>query len=564
MSAMRTPEQPAATICWFRQNYDHGKTTPEFEVWTTNLWLSLLHLQTISVTRSNKYSVQEIQLEKVAIIHCSFSRSYLYRYRYCRGIQKRYLRCAVTMNGFSFLIQSTVIATLFLDANAFVVNNHHLHVHHHHSTLQVFPKLSKPQQLPTTTGVSPLVRFSSITAASDAHDNDSNDSDRATTVTGTGTATITNEIFNLVKSIVGAGVLSLPYGIATYGNAPSAILPAIALIAIFGLLSGYGFGLIGRVCALTKSTSYKTAWETSISPSTSYIPAVAVTFKTICATLAYSMILGDTFYSLLGSIGITHLSKTMVLSTVTATVLLPLCLLKNLSSLAPFSLLGSLGMVYTAIAMFIRYVGPTYKLSSSAAAAGMYLTDLPIHLQPKFGTIGAMGVLTPVTSILLGMLSTSYMAHFNAPKFYNELYNNTVPRFMKVVASSFGISIALFTFIGSIGFLTFGSNASGFILNNYSTKDVLMSLSRVAVAVSLVGSYPLAFVGARDGLMDVLSIRNKSSNKILNTITVALLSAITAAALIIPDVSFVLAFAGYVNANLMTTTENFLVPEFTI
>lgn len=68
MSAMRTPEQPAATICWFRQNYDNGKTTPEFEVWTTNLWLSLLPLQTTSVTRSNKYSVQEIQLETVAII----------------------------------------------------------------------------------------------------------------------------------------------------------------------------------------------------------------------------------------------------------------------------------------------------------------------------------------------------------------------------------------------------------------------------------------------------------------------------------------------------------------
>ena len=422
----------------------------------------------------------------------------------------------------------------------------------HHSHLPNSRKMHTKVLFPVTPSIANTVRlYSSITSTS-SHTNDDDDdsvttsSTGTTTTIGTGTATVTNEIFNLVKSIVGAGVLSLPYGIATYGNAPSAILPAIGLITLFGILSGYGFGLIGRVCALTNTTSYKSAWETSISPSTSYIPAIAVTFKTMCAILAYSMILGDTFHSLLGSIGITHFSKTMVLSTVTATVLLPLCLLKNLSSLAPFSLLGSLGMVYTAIAMFIRYMGPTYKLGLSTGTAGMYIADLPKHLQPQFGNVGAMGVLTPVTSILLGMLSTSYMAHFNAPKFYNELSNNTIPRFMKVVASSFGISIALFTFIGSIGFLTFGSHASGFILNNYSTKDVLMSLSRVAVAVSLVGSYPLAFVGARDGLLDVLSIKNKSSNTVLNTITVGLLTAITAAALIIPDVSFVLAFAGYV------------------
>lgn len=63
-----------------------------------------------------------------------------------------------------------------------------------------------------------------------------------------GTASISNEIFNLVKGIVGAGVLSLPAGIAAFGDAPSAVLPALALIAVIGTLSAYGFSIIGRVC----------------------------------------------------------------------------------------------------------------------------------------------------------------------------------------------------------------------------------------------------------------------------------------------------------------------------
>ena len=78
---------------------------------------------------------------------------------------------------------------------------------------------------------------------------------------------------------------------------------------------------------------------------------------------------------------------------------------------------------------------------------------------------------------------------------------------------------------------------------SYSTRDGLMGFSRIAVAVSLVFSYPLAFVGARDGVLELFKVKNRSSG-VLNTLTVGMLSAITVAALLIPDVSFVLAFAG--------------------
>ncbi len=62
------------------------------------------------------------------------------------------------------------------------------------------------------------------------------------------------------------------------------------------------------------------------------------------------------------------------------------------------------------------------------------------------------------------------MAHFNAPKFYTELKNNTVKRYNILVSSSFAISIAIFTAIACAGFLTFGSASSGLILNNYANK----------------------------------------------------------------------------------------------
>jgi amino acid permease len=164
-------------------------------------------------------------------------------------------------------------------------------------------------------------------------------------------------------------------------------------------------------------------------------------------------------------------------------------------------------------------------------------------LRPAFGTAGAASALTPAAAILLGMLSTAYMAHFNAPKFYTELKNNTVPRYVTVVAASFAAAIAIFASIASLGFLTFGGHSAGLILNNYSTRDGLMGISRFAVALSLVFSYPLAFTGARDGVLDLFKIKNRSSGS-LNTLTVGLLSGITFLAAVTPDVSFVMALAG--------------------
>jgi len=92
--------------------------------------------------------------------------------------------------------------------------------------------------------------------------------------------------------------------------------------------------------------------------------------------------------------------------------------------------------------------------------------------------------------------------------------------------------------------------------HSYSTRDGLMGLSRIAVAASLVFSYPLAFVGARDGVLELFNVKNRSNN-VLNTLTVGMLSAITIAALLIPDVSFVLAFAGCVSMEWISFSKCF-------
>ena len=87
------------------------------------------------------------------------------------------------------------------------------------AALQVHPesRLSAPR---------PVLRATTLVAA-------------AAAVEDEGKAGLSASTANLVKSIVGSGVLSLPVGVAAFSSARTAILPAIALLAVAGAISGY-------------------------------------------------------------------------------------------------------------------------------------------------------------------------------------------------------------------------------------------------------------------------------------------------------------------------------------
>lgn len=114
--------------------------------------------------------------------------------------------------------------------------------------------------------------------------------------------------------------------------------------------------------------------------------------------------LGDTFNALFTTVGL-NVGRQASLIGLTVTVLLPLCLLKNLSSLAPFSLAGIAGMLYTAVAMAIRFFDGSYSNPESG-----FPLDVAKSLRPMIGDKGASAVFSSNAFILICMLSTAYMA----------------------------------------------------------------------------------------------------------------------------------------------------------
>ncbi len=87
------------------------------------------------------------------------------------------------------------------------------------------------------------------------------------------------------------------------------------------------------------------------------------------------------------------------------------------------------------------------------------------------------------------MIFGAFVAHYNAPRFYAELHDANMRRFRVVVGNAFGASTVLYILIMAFGYLTFGGNCDGYILNNYSVEDSQMTVSHFFISFSILFTY---------------------------------------------------------------------------
>lgn len=270
------------------------------------------------------------------------------------------------------------------------------------------------------------------------------------------------------------------------------LIPASVLILVLGALSAYSYHMIGRLSHLQGAKETKSigaAWESEIGASSSWLVTLSCLLTPLGAALTYSIILGDMISALGKSAGLTGLlvkRQTAILG-ISGAVLYPLCNLKSLAALAPISIVGVMGMMFTALFMVFRSLpGGAY----CTASGGSLLSTLGPALQPSFGVIGNNAYSSSIL-ILVSMAACSYLAHFSAQDFCDGLKEKSMKNFGILTALGFGITSLLNIVVMASGFCTFGGNCQGMILNNYSGKDIGATICRMIVTISLVGSYPI-------------------------------------------------------------------------
>jgi len=353
-------------------------------------------------------------------------------------------------------------------------------------------------------------------------------------------------VVNLVKNLVGSGMLSLSFALAAWCGSGSAMEPSVLLLVACGAMSTYGFALIGDCCDIAGEGSYQGAWSTSVSFQTRWIPGLACFGKVVFTEISYSMILGDCFSDILASTGafssLSHwYMRALTILTITLVFLLPLCSLKSLAPLAKFSFLGVLSNVYICFFIGLRYFDGSYL------RGGAWFQEAGV--QPTFTEPCSLSTLFSAKSLLLvSMLASAFMCHYNAPLFYEQLSpgkSSKLARFNMVAVIGFGISGTIFTMVMLGGFMTFGAPSPGFILNGYAPADRLAFIARVSVGLSVMMSYPLVFVNLRrqavelfGGQVEILERRQPV------VVTVSLLAIVTCVAVYLTNLGKVVALAG--------------------
>ena len=104
-----------------------------------------------------------------------------------------------------------------------------------------------------------------------------------------------------------------------------------------------------------------------------------------------------------------------------------------------------------------------------------------------------------------------------------ELKDNTVQSFSSTVVSSLRILAVFYIVMTSYGFLAFGSNSDGFIINNYSTQDKIASIRRSNISLAIILTYLLPFIGVCDGILYTFEVpmeRQTPKLKLLITTTI--------------------------------------------
>jgi solute carrier family 38 (sodium-coupled neutral amino acid transporter), member 11 len=291
-------------------------------------------------------------------------------------------------------------------------------------------------------------------------------------------------------------------------------------------------------------------WEIEVGENSSWIVSLATLTCCLGCALTYSIVLGDTFQSLALTAGFSGIWATRYTSilTISFLALYPLSRLQSLAALAPVSMVGVFGIVVTCIFMGSRYFGSAYRLPN-----GALLSTLAPTLLPSFQARTSQT--NPMSALILGSMSaTAFLSHFAAPDFLNLLKQGptTLRDYGRLTLQSFTgvalINIAILTF----GFLTFGGNSAGMVLNNYSNLDLGASVCRLLMAVSVIGGYPFLLRACNSSLVRLLWKHGEVTAPTSRRISATILAGLTGVSLLLKNAGLVVSFNGAVMGSAIT------------
>ncbi|XP_075840521.1 putative sodium-coupled neutral amino acid transporter 11 [Microtus pennsylvanicus] len=329
-------------------------------------------------------------------------------------------------------------------------------------------------------------------------------------------------VFNVVNSVIGSGIIGLPYSMNQAGF-PLGIL----LLFWVSYITDFSLILLIKGGALSGTDSYQSLVNQTFGfPGYLLLSALQFMYPFI-AMISYNIITGDTLSKVFQRIpgvdpGSVFIGRHFIIVVSTATFTLPLSLYRDIAKLGKISFIST---VLTTIILGI--------VMTRAVSLGPNI--------PK--TEDAWVFAKPNAIQAIGVMSFAFICHHNCFLVYGSLEEPTVAKWCRIIHTSILVSVFICVLFATCGYLTFTGFTQGDLFENYCRSDDLVTFGRFCYGITVILTYPIECFVTREVIANVFFGGNPSS--VFHIIlTVVIVTAATLVSLLIDCLGIVLELNG--------------------
>lgn len=292
-------------------------------------------------------------------------------------------------------------------------------------------------------------------------------------------AGILDSTWNMSNSILGAGVVGLPYSLRASG-----CLTGIALILMIAMLTDWTIRLIVLNAKLSGRNTYIDIMDHCFGRRGRIAVSLfqgAFAFGGMCA---FIVVIGDTIPHVLASLipileNSFLTSRAFIMIVCTMTISFPLSLYRSIESLSRASAIALISMVLIIITVIVR--GPA----------------MPAEL--KGDPSLRLTIIHPSNVVRsIAVISFAFVCHHNSLLIYGSLKEPSMDRFGKVTHYSTAIAAAALVSMSLAGYWTFTDKTLGNVLNNFPPDDLMVNIARFCFGMNMLTTWPLELFVARE------------------------------------------------------------------
>lgn len=301
-----------------------------------------------------------------------------------------------------------------------------------------------------------------------------------------------NTTVTAICNIVGGGILSLPSGFAD-----SSLI--VGIILLFGNASLTFFNLycIVAVADHLKCFDYGTVLKKGLGHRGALFANICLTIFPGGALIAYARIVGDAMPPVLedfmGAAPGTFITSPGGWILIGGIVFFALSCRRTLSEMFIIAIFGFATILFALLCVLIRFFDGSYSDTGKPAS-------VETGFRPAYVTIDLFKTIPLITF--------SLSVHNNAPHYYSELEDRSVPKMMRVFGWVHVIVITCYLLFAIFGLLTFGEShigrAHGNLLDAYSEHDALFNVARLLMFVHFVAVFPILQMATRKGFNNLV------------------------------------------------------------